>query len=109
VVRLHASRSSTFFFFQAEDGIRDFHVTGVQTCALPILQKELLHCYVGNCINELLSVSGLRVFINFISRPYFLYFPFIHHNNAVTKITYHAQIMTNKNNSKAEFFLKVVK
>src|SRR5690606_39962638 len=23
-------------FFQAEDGIRDFHVTGVQTCALPI-------------------------------------------------------------------------
>src|SRR5690606_39900778 len=25
-----------FFFFQAEDGIRDLHVTGVQTCALPI-------------------------------------------------------------------------
>src|SRR5690606_39278311 len=25
------------FFFQAEDGIRAFHVTGVQTCALPIL------------------------------------------------------------------------
>src|SRR5690606_40634812 len=25
------------FFFQAEDGIRSFHVTGVQTCALPIL------------------------------------------------------------------------
>src|SRR5690606_41102911 len=24
------------FFFQAEDGTRDFHVTGVQTCALPI-------------------------------------------------------------------------
>src|SRR5690606_41078890 len=27
---------SVGFFFQAEDGIRDFHVTGVQTCALPI-------------------------------------------------------------------------
>src|SRR5436309_12617926 len=27
---------SFYFFFQAEDGIRDFHVTGVQTCALPI-------------------------------------------------------------------------
>src|SRR5690606_39307049 len=27
------------FFFQAEDGIRDFHVTGVQTCALPISQR----------------------------------------------------------------------
>src|SRR5205085_3983538 len=26
-----------FFFFQAEDGIRDLTVTGVQTCALPIL------------------------------------------------------------------------
>src|SRR6266487_3428160 len=26
-----------FFFFQAEDGIRDGRVTGVQTCALPIL------------------------------------------------------------------------
>src|SRR5207302_5049648 len=29
-----------FFFFQAEDGIRDFHVTGVQTCALPIWWRE---------------------------------------------------------------------
>src|SRR6266566_5620787 len=27
-----------FFFFQAEDGIRDYKVTGVQTCALPISQ-----------------------------------------------------------------------
>src|SRR5256885_14602414 len=27
---------SCFFFFQAEDGIRDYKVTGVQTCALPI-------------------------------------------------------------------------
>src|SRR5690349_24347297 len=26
-----------YFFFQAEDGIRDLYVTGVQTCALPIL------------------------------------------------------------------------
>src|SRR6266511_1561908 len=28
-----------FFFFQAEDGIRDCHVTGVQTCALPIWRQ----------------------------------------------------------------------
>src|SRR5256885_3698039 len=28
-----------FFFFQAEDGIRDYKVTGVQTCALPISQE----------------------------------------------------------------------
>src|SRR5206468_5400217 len=30
------SRTTLFFFFQAEDGIRDLIVTGVQTCALPI-------------------------------------------------------------------------
>src|SRR5690606_40897918 len=30
-----------FFFFQAEDGIRDFHVTGVQTCALPISKRKV--------------------------------------------------------------------
>src|SRR4051794_41880321 len=29
-----------FFFFQAEDGIRDGRVTGVQTCALPISSRE---------------------------------------------------------------------
>src|SRR5256885_11517785 len=31
-----------FFFFQAEDGIRDYKVTGVQTCALPILSARSL-------------------------------------------------------------------
>src|SRR5256885_3511356 len=31
---------SYFFFFQAEDGIRDYKVTGVQTCALPIFHHE---------------------------------------------------------------------
>src|SRR2546430_5476107 len=31
-----ARRHDYFFFFQAEDGIRDLTVTGVQTCALPI-------------------------------------------------------------------------
>src|SRR5207245_6175851 len=31
-----------FFFFQAEDGIRDATVTGVQTCALPILSDAAL-------------------------------------------------------------------
>src|SRR5256885_12201630 len=29
------------FFFQAEDGIRDYKVTGVQTCALPIFELDL--------------------------------------------------------------------
>src|SRR3989441_7346974 len=35
----------SFFFFQAEDGIRDKLVTGVQTCALPIFLD--LHAAVG--------------------------------------------------------------
>src|SRR2546427_6364281 len=33
-----------FFFFQAEDGIRDLTVTGVQTCALPILRAAFARC-----------------------------------------------------------------
>src|SRR5256714_1272888 len=37
---LSASPFTTFFFFQAEDGIRDKLVTGVQTCALPILMER---------------------------------------------------------------------
>src|SRR3954467_13223623 len=32
-------RTGGFFFFQAEDGIRYYRVTGVQTCALPILRR----------------------------------------------------------------------
>ena len=35
-----------FFFFQAEDGIRDSPVTGVQTCALPILYVNTARLYV---------------------------------------------------------------
>src|SRR5256885_6745876 len=33
-------RTNFFFFFQAEDGIRDYKVTGVQTCALPISMRR---------------------------------------------------------------------
>src|SRR5690606_40334125 len=42
-----------FFFFQAEDGIRDFHVTGVQTCALPIFMPVVV---------ALLFLSGFALF-----------------------------------------------
>src|SRR5690606_39335099 len=45
------SVSLFFFFFQAEDGIRDFHVTGVQTCALPIFVggylRQPVRCFGG--------------------------------------------------------------
>src|SRR5439155_17846758 len=46
----HACDPLPFFFFQAEDGIRDGHVTGVQTCALPIFKTR------GNV--ELEKISG---------------------------------------------------
>src|SRR2546426_7860112 len=36
-----------FFFFQAEDGIRDYKVTGVQTCALPILSCPPPRAFFG--------------------------------------------------------------
>src|SRR5204863_3782448 len=37
------TRINKVFFFQAEDGIRDLYVTGVQTCALPILEHARRH------------------------------------------------------------------
>src|SRR5437879_12707656 len=36
-----------FFFFQAEDGIRDTSVTGVQTCALPICEVRAFDAHTG--------------------------------------------------------------
>src|SRR5271165_3349882 len=42
-----------YFFFQAEDGIRDFHVTGVQTCALLISMLQ----WWGPIIHEYYSGS----------------------------------------------------
>src|SRR5260370_3853278 len=54
-----------FFFFQAEDGIRDSSVTGVQTCALPI-RIPVAGPYVGNArwlgasLASLLRQAGIR-------------------------------------------------
>src|SRR3989454_9205860 len=42
-----------FFFFQAEDGIRDYKVTGVQTCALPISRN------VGRSVSGADSGAGI--------------------------------------------------
>src|SRR5687768_17809225 len=41
-----------FFFFQAEDGIRDVAVTGVQTCALPILDFSGTHYALRHAPNN---------------------------------------------------------
>src|SRR5256885_9812498 len=48
------------FFFQAEDGIRDYKVTGVQTCALPICShRSAAHAELGGAV--LLLRERLRV------------------------------------------------
>src|SRR5437870_13295188 len=58
----------TFFFFQAEDGIRDGHVTGVQTCALPICSTpqtgESVTLYDGatSLGSATLNASGIATF-----------------------------------------------
>src|SRR3712207_9342751 len=51
------------FFFQAEDGIRDIGVTGVQTCALPICEEveEKMLMTPGDISMMLNETGGLRV------------------------------------------------
>src|SRR5688500_19616059 len=44
-----ASIFISLFIFQAEDGIRDYKVTGVQTCALPILSSGVQAIHSGQC------------------------------------------------------------
>src|SRR3989440_7998435 len=55
-----------FFFFQAEDGIRDLIVTGVQTCALPIWLRE--------CLDELYDISVSRTRLE---KPLWRILPFV--------------------------------
>src|SRR2546430_14153857 len=51
---LDLRRSFIFFFFQAEDGIRDLTVTGVQTCALPIFRAAIVaHLFDDHAASEL--------------------------------------------------------
>src|SRR5437868_14064647 len=55
ILKMMLSVFMLFFFFQAEDGIRDRNVTGVQTCALPILLREtkvLPHARTGGLHNK---------------------------------------------------------
>src|SRR3712207_9024838 len=64
-----------FFFFQAEDGIRDIGVTGVQTCALPILNPFLIALSVTEDIHRRLmgffmcALSIIHLATNSPSRP----------------------------------------
>src|SRR3712207_8814351 len=47
-----------FFFFQAEDGIRDIGVTGVQTCALPISHPDTIRWVVRRKAVLVAAVEG---------------------------------------------------
>src|SRR5690606_40783979 len=58
----------SIFFFQAEDGIRDFHVTGVQTCALPIF------CHLGKSISN--ACSSVRYRFPQVAEVMLLFFCF---------------------------------
>src|SRR5256885_9943362 len=49
-----------FFFFQAEDGIRDYKVTGVQTCALPILSSCTRFEVCGNRYRAAIERAACR-------------------------------------------------
>src|SRR2546430_11398766 len=60
------TESFIIVFFQAEDGIRDLTVTGVQTCALPILES-LEHLGAGAMNSPQVELFGLR--LEFEDRP----------------------------------------
>src|SRR5476651_2333788 len=54
--------SGFFFFFQAEDGIRDIGVTGVQTCALPIYLDQYRQANFDALDEKVkLQIPGLKV------------------------------------------------
>src|SRR5206468_6023373 len=67
------------FFFQAEDGIRDLIVTGVQTCALPIFEAAA-RTYFGKSVSEL-SVRESALLAGLPRAPT-SYSPFDHANAA---------------------------
>src|SRR5690606_40742197 len=54
-------RRCSDFFFQAEDGIRDFHVTGVQTCGLPIFYGDLYPMADATALRELKPWLSTRI------------------------------------------------
>src|SRR5690606_39704129 len=56
------------FFFQAEDGIRDFHVTGVQTCALPIFNRAPADLASPKSISLMSPPLATKMFSGLMSR-----------------------------------------
>src|SRR5687767_15196990 len=77
VVRGSVRHSRSVFFFQAEDGIRDKLVTGVQTCALPISHRVRLDWVVSDeraqRVDEMTTFTGeprsLQFFVEIPAAP----------------------------------------
>src|SRR2546427_8470927 len=70
--RKRVSSLYLFFFFQAEDGIRDLTVTGVQTCALPILttagvlkqlEKDIQEIFNTPAVVRQLDLQGIEPWV----------------------------------------------
>src|SRR3712207_8327220 len=81
------------FFLKAEDGIRDICVTGVQTCALPILGIGLLPLLaitdlsgVGAIGGDARALTGLVVGLGLLGTgfAYILYYVVVEHLGAIT-------------------------
>src|SRR3712207_7567908 len=62
-----------FFFFQAEDGIRDIGVTGVQTCALPISQDFYYFILLPNQRKAFTVKKVEQFFFGYGSYPFQLF------------------------------------
>src|SRR5690606_39669952 len=62
----------SLFFFQAEDGIRDFHVTGVQTCALPIYRLENLGFFNAEVVSDT-SITNRKATVTYTATPHIIY------------------------------------
>src|SRR3712207_6979372 len=71
-VRSHHFPANVCFLFQAEDGIRDIGVTGVQTCALPILTVTFIDRIldVTDYVNEQLKKDEDPEGTNYLSQTY---------------------------------------
>src|SRR5690606_19492335 len=80
------------FFFQAEDGIRDFHVTGVQTCALPILMFKGSERLAPGQASRLLSSLGAQENA-FTGRDYTAYYQILSREHLAIALELEAERM----------------
>src|SRR5690606_39415313 len=85
-------------FFQAEDGIRDFHVTGVQTCALPISINQVANTnWLGTGFAEITNLTPggtaeINLTVQGTGGPFTLYVAFNDSGSNVLPISFPSEI-----------------